>query len=125
MAEPSAGLVVMATGALGVTAASLFPGVDLNAVVGAFGGALFFIVFKQNISALARVGYLIASWVFGYYLAVELLGRKWTETSGLAAFLGGLLCTVICVSLLEWGQGGRTPGWLRYLLDYVGGRRNG
>ena len=121
MAEPSTGVVVMATGALGVTAASLFPGVDLNAVVGAFGGALFFIVFKQNIPPLARAGYLIASWVFGYFVAVELLGRKWTATSGLASFLGGLLCTVICVSLLEWGQGGRAPGWLRFILNRRGG----
>lgn len=121
MAEPSTCAALAVGGVAGVCVASLFPGVDLNAVVGAFGGALFFIVFKQNISPIARAGYLVASWVFGYYVAVELLGRKWTATSGLASFLGALLCTVICVSLLEWGQGGRAPGWLRFILNRRGG----
>ncbi|WP_428480997.1 putative holin, partial [Pseudomonas chlororaphis] len=53
-----------------MTTASLIPGVDVNAVVGAFAGAMFFVVFAKELTAWARLGYFIASWVAGYYVAI-------------------------------------------------------
>jgi hypothetical protein len=102
--------------------ATMVPGIDGDAVIGAFAGALFFIVFSRDISALGKIGYLFASWVFGYFVASELVARNWTNTSGLVAFIGGLFCVVVCVSLLEWVQGGKTPGWLKFISDRFGGR---
>lgn len=95
--------------------ATLLPGVDVPAVIGAFAGALFFVVFSSELSALARVGYLVSSWVFGYFAAVEAVSRGWLGSTGLAAAIGGLLCVTVCVSLLEWIQSGKTPVWLGLL----------
>lgn len=125
MAEPSSGAVLASAGIIGVTAASLSPGVDVNAVVGAFAGAMFFVVFAKDLTPLARLGYFIASWVAGYYVASEVVGRGWAGTSGLVAFVGALLCVTVCISLLVWFGGGKMPGWLLWLAERFGGSRNG
>ena len=114
-----------AVGVAGVTAASLMPGVDVNAVVGGFAGAMFFVVFAKDLTAFARLGYFIASWVAGYYMASEIIGREWARTSGLVAFFGALLCVTVCISLLVWFGGGKMPGWLQWVADRFGGSRNG
>lgn len=125
MAEPSSGAVLASAGIIGVTAASLSPGVDVNAVVGAFAGAMFFVVFAKDLTPLARLGYFIASWVAGYYVANEVIGREWARTSGLVAFFGALLCVTVGISLLVWFGGGKMPGWLQWVADRFGGSRNG
>ncbi|MEZ2746321.1 putative holin [Halopseudomonas bauzanensis] len=124
MSDPSSGVIASA-GLLGVTAASFLPGVDANAIIGAFAGALFFMVFAKDLTALARIGYFVASWIVGYYVSVEAIGQQWSITSGLPAFFGALFAVVVCVSLLEWAQGGKTPGWLSAVADWIrpGGRK--
>ncbi|MFJ2455886.1 putative holin [Pseudomonas protegens] len=52
MAEPSAGVMVT-TAVMGMTTASLIPGVDVDAVVGGFAGAMFFFVYAKDLAALA------------------------------------------------------------------------
>lgn len=94
--------------------AALVPGVDINAVVGAFAGALFLVVFSRDLGALARVGYLVSSWIFGYFVASEAVSKSLVQSSGLAAFVGGLLCVAISISLLEWIQSGKSPWWFRF-----------
>ena len=125
MAEPSSGAVLAGAGVIGVTAVSLWPGVDVNAVIGAFAGAMFLVVYAKDLTPLARLGYFIASWVAGYYVASEIIGREWARTSGLVAFFGALFCVAVCISLLEWIGGGKAPGWLQWLLSLRGGRPNG
>lgn len=130
MADASTGLVATAA-IVGVTTASLVPGVDTNAVIGAFAGALFFMVFAKDLSVWARMGYFVASWIVGYYVSNEAIGQAWAKTSGLVAFFGALFTVVVCVSLLEWVQGGKLPGWLSYLVGLAravfgaSGGRNG
>ncbi|AIC20593.1 hypothetical protein EY04_17265 [Pseudomonas chlororaphis] len=124
MAEPSAG-VMAGTAVVGMTTASLIPGVDVNAVVGAFAGAMFFVVFAKELTAWARLGYFIVSWVAGYYIAIEVMVREIAKASGLAALFGAMFCVAIGISLLEWVGGGKIPGWLQWLLDLRGGRPNG
>lgn len=114
--------VVAAAGVVGIGGASLVPGVDLNAVVGAFAGAMFFVVYAKDLSHWARIGYFLVSWILGYYIAVEIVGREWAKSSGLIAGVGALFCVVVGISLLEWVQGGKTPGWLRFIADRFGGR---
>lgn len=125
MAEPSSGAVLASAGIIGVTAASLSPGVDVNAVVGAFAGAMFFVVFSKDLTPLAKLGYFIASWVAGYYVANEVIGREWARTSGLVAFFGALLIVTVGISLLVWFGGGKMPAWLQWVADRFGGSRNG
>lgn len=121
MAEPSTGALAV-TAAVGMTTASLIPGVDMNAVVGGFAGAMFFVVFAKELTVWAKIGYFIASWVLGYYVSSEIINRNWASTSGLVAFFGALFCVVVCISLLEWFQGGKVPGWLRFIASRFGGR---
>ena len=118
MADASAGLVAT-TAVVGMTTASLIPGVDINAVIGAFAGALFFMVYDKALSVWARGGYFVASWIVGYYVSSEVIGQNLAKTPGLVAFFGALFTVVVCVSLLEWIQGGKMPGWLRYLVGVV------
>ncbi|MFJ2456819.1 putative holin [Pseudomonas protegens] len=124
MAEPSAG-VMATTAVVGMTTASLIPGVDVDAVVGGFAGAMFFVVYAKDLAVLARLGYFIASWVFGYYAASEIIGRELANASGLAAFFGAMLCVGIGVGLLEWFQGGKEPAWMQWFKGIFKGGRNG
>lgn len=116
MTEPGSAAVAVSAVA-GVGLASLMPGVDGNAVVGAFAGALFFVVFAGDLRLRAAIGYLLASWVFGYFAAGEIVSRAWASTSGIAAFFAAMLCVVICTGLLEWLKGGKAPFWLRFILN--------
>lgn len=104
-------------GGAGITVASLLPGVDLSAVIGAFGGAFFFILFAKDISAWQRAGYLIVGWIGGYFGAAELLSPEWIKTSGFSSFVAGLFCVVIGISAIEAVQIGKPPKWLQWVLD--------
>lgn len=115
--------VTAGAGAAGITLASLFPELDLKAVVGAFGGSFFFILWAKDISIWQRLGYLFVGWIGGYFGAAEFMSRKWTETSGLASFGAGLLCVLICISLSEAVQTGRPPKWLLFVMDRFMGKR--
>ncbi|QQE90470.1 putative holin [Azotobacter chroococcum] len=112
----SAAVTPAAIGASGLALAAFLPGIDVHAVVGSFAGALFLVVFSRDLGAWSRIGYLISSWIFGYYVAVELIGRDIAQSTGLAAFIGSLLCVAISVSLLEMVTNGKVPAWVRVLL---------
>lgn len=113
----------LAVGVTGISIAALFPGVDLSSVIGAFGGAFFFILFAKDINAWQRAGYLIVGWIGGYFGAAELLSLAWTKTSGMSAFIAGLFCVVIGISVIEAFQTGKPPSWLQWVLNRVLGKR--
>lgn len=114
MADPvTSATVPAAVGAGGIVLASLIPGVDVNAVIGGFAGALIFVVVSADLSVPQRIGYLIGSWIFGYVAATELASRQLVQYTGFAAFIGGLLCVGICIGLLDWMQTGKSPWWFR------------
>lgn len=101
------------------------PGIDGNALLGGFGGAIFFVVFARDYNALTRLGYLLVSWVGGYYAGIEALGRGLTQTSGMAAFVAATLCVTGGIGMLEWMRGGELPNWMRGLLRRRGGKSDG
>lgn len=130
MAEPSStALAVAAPTVLGITAASLVPGVDLNAVIGAVGGALFFVAWARDLSVFARLAYLVVSWIGGYQVAVEVVGRGYSTYSGLPALISGALIVAALISVADWVRGGQPPAWLRAVMSWVrpgsGGNGNG
>lgn len=130
MAEPSStALAVAAPTALGITAASLVPGVDLNAVIGAVGGALFFVAWARDLSVFARLAYLVVSWIGGYLVAAEVVGRGLSAYSGLPALVSGALIVTALISVADWVRGGQPPAWLRAVMSWVrpgsGGNGNG
>ncbi|MDD1836165.1 phage holin family protein [Pseudomonas aeruginosa] len=102
-----------------VTKSAIRPGSNFNRQ----GGSIFHQrQHAKDISAWARLGYFVVSWIVGYYVAGEVIGREWARTSGLVACGGALFCVAVGTSLLEWVQGGKTPGWLRFIADRFGGR---
>ncbi len=68
-AAPLIGLGLLSGGALAA-------GVDTDAVIAAFGGALLFSFMAKNISPAQRVLGLIAAGIFGYYAGAEIVKRK-------------------------------------------------
>ncbi len=132
MAEPSTVAVAAVPSVLGIGAASLIPGVDLNAVIGAWAGALFFVTWARDLNGWARLAYLIVSWVGGYFVAAELMGRQVTQFSGLPALLSAALIVTVLISVAEWVKGGKMPSWIstaigfaRHALSKPGGGSNG
>lgn len=97
--------------------ATVFPGVDLSAVIGAFGGAFFFILFAKDIAPWQRAGYLVVGWIGGYFASAELLSLAWTKTSGFSSFVGGLICVVVCIGVVETLQSQKFREWL---IDRIG-----
>ncbi|BBT18117.1 hypothetical protein A7D27_06620 [Pseudomonas sp. 1D4] len=124
MTEPSVA-AAMAGGMTGAGLAILIPSIDGNALIGGFGGAIFFVVFARDYKPLTRAGYLLVSWVGGYYAAVEAVSRGLAQTSGVVAFVAATLCVTGGIGMLEWMRGGQLPNWLRTLLRRGAGGRNG
>lgn len=124
MSEPSSAAST-ASAMAGVGLAMYLPGIDGNALLGGFGGAIFFVVFARDYNALTRLGYLLVSWVGGYYAGIEALGRGLTQTSGMAAFVAATLCVTGGIGMLEWMRGGEIPNWMRGLLRRRGGKSDG
>ncbi len=109
----------MAVGAGGVALASCLSSIDLNAVICAFGGACIFIIWAKSISILQRIGYLIAGWIGGYYASMELVTREVMKTTGLSAFLCGLLAVVVALSILESFETGEPPKWVKLIPGLI------
>lgn len=113
----------LALGGVGTfSIATFFPGIDLSAVIGAFGGAFFFILFAKDINAWQRAGYLVVGWIGGYFSAAEILAQAWTKTSGLSSFFGGLVCVVVCISIIESIDTGKFPEWILAIFGKFLGR---
>lgn len=113
MAEASAVAAVAVPGVLGLGGAAMLPGVDLNAVIGAMAGALFFVVWVQDLSKLGRFGYFVVSWIGGYLAASEAVARGLTLFSGLPALLFAALIVTVLISVIEWVKTGQMPGWIK------------
>lgn len=119
MAEPSSVAAVAVPGVLGIGAAALIPGIDLNAVIGAWAGSLFFVTWARDLSIWSRLAYLVVSWVGGYFVAAELMGRSLTQFSGLPALLAAALIVTVLISVAEWVKGGKMPSWISAALGWA------
>lgn len=100
MTEPasvSSGYVI----ATGVGIASFLPGIDGDALVGAFAGATLFVVTAARLPLWRRVVYLAVSVVAGYQGAAELIGRGLLESSGVAAFICSACAITVTLGLIE------------------------
>lgn len=101
MPEPtSATGTVVAAASAGIGLAALFPGVDGNAVLGAFAGGLMFFVHVREHALQRRVAYLVVSWVMGYQAAPEVMQHAGIQQSGVAAFVAATLTVTVTIGLL-------------------------
>ena len=104
MAEPSttAATVVAATS---IGLATLFPGVDGNALIGAFAGATLFVMSARELSLWVRGIYLIISLIMGYISAQELTLHLPIQETGVTGFIGGLLCITLTAPMVKRLEG--------------------
>jgi hypothetical protein len=115
MAEPTT-TTAFALIAAGVTVPLLVPGLDGNAVVGAFAGAALVALHARDVSALWRIGYLIISWIIGYLAAPEIARRTGVSATGVAAFIGAALAIAITAQVMERIKTFDFGAWLASVL---------
>ncbi|MGJ8517521.1 putative holin [Carnimonas bestiolae] len=99
MTEPS---TTAATGAASVSALiiSLLPGIDTNAMVGAFCGATLFVVSAKNLSLFERLTYLLISFLIGYMGGPALLKSVLGNTA-VSAFVASAVTITIGLRVIE------------------------
>lgn len=100
MTEPTStgSMVALATG---VGLASLLPGIDADALIGAFAGATLFVVSAKDLSIWKRLVYLAISVVAGYLGGTEVMRRFDVTSSGLAAFFCAATIITLTLTLIE------------------------
>lgn len=103
MTEPTSltGTVMVATG-LGL--ASLVPGIDGDALIGAFAGGTLFVVSAKDLPIWKRLVYLIVSVIAGYYGAGEVLRWVPLQSTGMAAFAAAACGITVTLGLIERGR---------------------
>jgi hypothetical protein len=99
MAEPNSTTVATLSTAIGL--AGLAPGVDGNALIGAFAGASLVVVTSQNIGVFKRVAYLAISLVMGYLAAPEIADATPIRSTGVAGFFAAALVITVTLQLIE------------------------
>jgi len=99
MAEPIPSTIALATAGVGL--ASLFPGVDGNALIGAFAGAALLVVSSKDLTLAKRCAYLVISMIVGYQGAGDIVGLTPIRSTGVAAFFAAALAIVIALQLIE------------------------
>lgn len=100
MAEPTSTTVAGSLLA-SVGLATLLPGVDGNALIGAFAGATLFVVSANEYSVITRLIYMLISLVMGYMSAPEITARLPISETGVAAFLAGLSCVYLGLKIQD------------------------
>lgn len=116
MAEPTSMVVPLAIAGVGGGVA-IAAGVDNNAVVAAFAGALMFSFFSSGTHLAVRAGLAIGAWVFGYYLGLEIVKRKMFgfDTPPVPSFVAAFFCVAVLKLLLAiFDEDGKT--WIRKQL---------
>lgn len=100
MAEPTS-TTTLAVVAAGVGLTALLPGIDGDAVVGAFAGGTLFVVSAAAMPLWQRAVYLLLSTVAGYYATPDLLARLPLQSSGLVAFLSSSVIITVTLGAIE------------------------
>lgn len=98
MAEPASSIVGVAA-AIGF--ASLMPGIDANALMGASLGAALVAYNKVDISPLKRLGALAFSATLGYLMSAEVVSLTFVNETGTGAFIGAIAIVPLALKLIS------------------------
>ncbi|MBY5985716.1 phage holin family protein [Halomonas sp. DP5Y7-2] len=99
MAEPStATAVATATGLAALI--GWLPGVDANAVIGAFCGATLFVISAKDLPIIIRLTYLMISLLIGYLGGPPVLGQ-WVPHSAVSAFIASATAVTAGLRAIE------------------------
>lgn len=100
MPEPTSTTVVGLL-ATGVGVAALLPGVNGDALIGAFAGGTLFAVSAAQVPLWRRIVYLGLSMIAGYLAAEDVQRLIFIRSSGLAAFLAAALVVTLTLAAIE------------------------
>ncbi|MFK3649280.1 phage holin family protein [Lysobacter capsici] len=100
MAEPTS---LSTAGGLtaGVGLAAMWPGIDGDALIGAFAGATLFVVSAKSLPTWQRLVYLLVSVVAGYQSGIEIVRWIPIRSTGVAAFVASAVAITITLTLIE------------------------
>ncbi len=107
MTEPTSTTSMVAI-ATGVGMASLLPGIETDAFIGAFAGATLFVVSAKDLPIWKRLLYLAISVVGGYLGGTDVMRRFDVASSGLAAFICAAVIITFTLGLIERSRSGDT-----------------
>lgn len=110
MAEPS---TAAAAGAATLTALiiGMLPGIDANAVIGAFCGASLFVISAKDLSVLVRIAYLMISFAIGYLGGPAMLGGI-LDHSAVSAFIAAAVTVTAGLRAIEGVKTLDLKAWL-------------
>lgn len=114
MAEPSTATAAT-TATIAALTVGMLPGVDANAVVGAFCGASLFVISAKDLSLFVRFAYLLISFSIGYLGGPAMLSSV-IEHSAVAAFIAAAITITAGLRVIE---GVKTLD----LKAWIGGRK--
>ena len=112
MAEPST-TSLLVTAAAGVGLSSLVPGIDGNALIGAFAGATLVAISSKNLPVLQRIAYMVISLAIGYLAAPEVISNTPLKQSGVAAFLASAVAIALTLHGIDLIKTIELPDWIR------------
>ncbi|WLE59271.1 hypothetical protein GIY62_00765 [Burkholderia plantarii] len=99
MAEPNTTTAAALTTVFGL--AGLAPGIDGNALIGAFAGAALVVVTSKEVGVAKRIAYMLISLVMGYMAAPEVVNQTPIHSTGVAGFLSAALVITITLQLID------------------------
>ncbi len=99
MAEPNTTTAAVLSAAIGV--AGLAPGIDGNALIGAFTGAALVVVTSKEIGVFTRIAYMLISLVMGYIAAPEIVNVTPIHSTGVAGFFAAALVITVTLQLID------------------------
>jgi hypothetical protein len=100
MAEPSSTASALLSVSVGV--ASFIPGIDGNALIGAFAGATLFVMSAKELGLFTRFIYLFISLLMGYVLVPSVQAHTPIEEPALAGFIASLFCITIALKGMQY-----------------------
>ncbi|RKU01829.1 hypothetical protein C7H84_19135 [Burkholderia sp. Nafp2/4-1b] len=103
MAEPNTSSAAAIAAAVGL--AGIAPGIDGDALIGAFAGAALVVVTSRELGLVKRAAYLVISLVMGYLAAPEIVILVPIHSSGVAAFFAAALVITVTLTLIERVKG--------------------
>ncbi|MGV4733209.1 phage holin family protein [Burkholderia sp. JSH-S8] len=103
MAEPNTTSAAALAAAIGL--AGVAPGIDGDALIGAFAGAALVVVTSKDLGIARRAAYMLISLVMGYLAAPEITHIVPIRSTGVAAFFAAALVITVTLTLIERVKG--------------------
>ena len=116
MAQSSTALLL--TTGTGIGLSSFYPGIDGNALIGAFAGAALVAISSKSLPLVQRLAYMVISLAIGYLAAPEVISHTPLKQSGVAAFFASAGVIALTLHGIDLIKTIALPNWLRKGKDH-------